>query len=149
MYSPNYLALDWITYGKCVRYPLFSCMPCSLFHMKIWIKLHMENIFDITYFPVCRTVFSIWKLLRVLQKARIKIIDHAIYTFLFFFLYMYSLFFWKIKICSDRCFRHQIRLQTTVQWYILRDYSSARIGFNIINKCHTLPIVYSMLVKIY
>ena len=27
----------------------------------------------------------------------------------------------------------------------LRDYSSVRIGFNMINKCHTLPTVYLML----
>ena len=148
MHSPNYLALDWITYGKCIRYTLFSCMSCSLFHMKIWVELYMENVFDITYFPVCRTVFSIWKSLRVLRKAPMKIVAGPLYTSLFFFLYMHSLFFWKIKICSDRCFHQQIRLQTTVQWYIVRDYSSARIVFNIINKCHTLPIVYSMLVKI-
>ena len=124
----------------------------------------MENVFDIPYFPVCRAVFSIWKSgLNYIWKM---------YSILLIFLYavqsfpyenrcecckklasrsstMHSLFFWKIKICCDRCFRQQIRLQTTVQWYILRDYSSARIGFNIINKCHTLPVVYSMLVKIY
>ena len=136
----------------------------------------MENVFDIPYFPVSRAVFSIWKsglnyiwkmylilliFLYVVQsfpyencceccKNLASRSSTMLFTLsYFFFLYMHSLFFWKIKICSDRCFRHQIRLQTTVQWYILRDYSSARIGFNIINKCHTLPIVYSMLVKIY
>ena len=30
--------------------------------------------------------------------------------------------------------------------YILRDYSSAGIGFNMISKCHTLLVVYTMLV---
>ena len=60
-----------------------------------------------------------------------------------FFSYIYTLLFcWKIKSCCDRCFPQQIGPQTTVQWYILRDYSSVRIGFNMINKCHTLPIVY-------
>ena len=38
------------------------------------------------------TVFSIWKSksLQVLQKACIKIVAHAIYTYLFFFLYIHS-----------------------------------------------------------
>ena len=56
-----------------------------------------------------------------------------------------SLFYKKMKSCFDRCFPQQIRPQTTVQSYILRDCSSVRIGFNMINKRHTLPIVYAML----
>ena len=136
MHSPNYLALDWITYGKCIRYTLFSCMPCSLFHMKIWVELHMENVFDIIFLYAVQS-FPYENRCECCKKLASRSST------------MHSLFFWKIKICCDRCFRQQIRLQTTVQWYILRDYSSARIGFNIINKCHTLPFVYSMLVKIY
>ena len=42
----------------------------------------------------------------------------------------------------------QIKPQTTVQSDILRNYSSVRIGFNMVNKCHTLSIVYTMLGKI-
>ena len=53
---------------------------------------------------------------------------------------------WKIKSCCNRCFPQQIRPQITVKLYILRDYSSVRIGFNMIRKCHTLPVVYTMLV---
>ena len=54
-------------------------------------------------------VFSIWKSLRVLQKARIKFVARAIYTYLSFS-YTYTLLFcWKIKSCCDRCFRQQIR----------------------------------------
>ena len=34
----------------------------------------------------------------------------------------------------------------TVQLYILQDYSSVRIGFNISNKRHTQGVVYTMLV---
>ena len=55
---------------------------------------------------------------------------------------------WKIKSCCDSCFPQQIRPYTAVQWYILGDYSSVRIGFNMINKRHTLSMVYTMLVKI-
>ena len=72
----------------------------------------------------------------------------VLFTFTYFS-YTYSLFFhWKIKSCFDLCFPQQIRAQTTLQWYILQDYSSTRIGFNTIKKRHTLPIVYTMLVKI-
>ena len=37
---------------------------------------------------------------------------------------------------------------TTVQSYILRDYSNVKVGFNMINKYRTLTTVYSLLVKI-
>ena len=64
-----------------------------------------------------------------------------------FFSYKSSLFFCrKIKSCCHRYFPQQIRQQITVQWYLLRDHSSARIGFNMVNKYHTLPIVYTVLI---
>ena len=44
------------------------------------------------------------------------------------------------------CFPQKIRAQTTVQLCILQDYSSVRIAFNMNNKCHILPLVYTMLV---
>ena len=70
------------------------------------------------------------------------------YLRLLIFSYTYTLpFCWKIKSCCDLCFPQQIKLQTTVQWYIFRDYSSVRIGFSMINKRRTLPIVYIMLLK--
>ena len=63
------------------------------------------------------------------------------YLHLPIFSYTHALLFcWKIKSCCHRCFPQQIRLQITVQLYILQDYSSVRIGFNMINKRHTLPI---------
>ena len=62
-----------------------------------------------------------------LVHQSIKIVTHAIYTYLFFS-YTYTLQF------CDRCFPWQIRPKTTVQLYILQDYSSVRIGFNTINK---------------
>ena len=61
-----------------------------------------------------------------------------------FFLYKNS----PLKLENERVivitiFPQQIRPQTTVQWYILQDYSSVRISFNMNNKCHTLPIAYT------
>ena len=81
-------------------------------------------------------------------KARIKIVVGAIYTNLFFSYTYTFLFCWKIKSCCDPCFPQQIRPQTPVQLYILQDYSSERIGFSMINKRQTVPIGYTMLVKI-
>ena len=56
MYSPNYLALGWITYGKCIRYYLFSCMPYSLFHMKITASVakssHEDRGPSYLHFPI-------------------------------------------------------------------------------------------------
>ena len=51
----------------------------------------------------------------------------------------------KIKSFYDCCFPQQITLQTTVQLYILQDYSSLRIG-NMNSKRHTLPIICTVLV---
>ena len=117
------------------------------FHIYI-IDLIISLVFLISLLLLKRSVKNYCSLfirtsLQVLQKAHIKTVAHAIYTYIFFFSYIYTLLFcWKIKSCCDRCFPQQIGPQTTVQWYILRDYSSVRIGFNMINKCHTLPIVY-------
>ena len=52
----------------------------------------------------------------------------------------------KLKSCCDRCFPQQIRPQSTVQLYILQEYSSVRIGFSMIIKRHILPIVYAVLI---
>ena len=52
----------------------------------------------------------------------------------------------KIKSCCDHRFPQQIRPQNTAQLYILRDYSSGTIGFNMKNKRHSLPVVYTILV---
>ena len=54
-------------------------------------------------------VFSIWKSLQVLQKAHIKIIAHAIYTYLFFSYTYIFVFCWKIKSCCDHCSSQQIK----------------------------------------
>ena len=53
------------------------------------------------------SVFSIWKSLRVLQNACIKIVALAIYTHLFFSYTYTVLFCWTIKSCCDRCFSQQ------------------------------------------
>ena len=96
------------------------------------------------------SVFSIWKSLRLLQKARINVVARALYTYLFFYIFPYTcclIFWWKIKNCCDRCFPQQIRPETTVQWNVLRYYSSVSINFNMISKRHTLPIVYTANVR--
>ena len=47
-----------------------------------------------------------------------------------FFSFTYTfLFCGKIKSCCDCCFPQQIRPQTTIQLYTLRDYSKVGIGF--------------------
>ena len=66
-----------------------------------------------------------------------------------FFSFTYTLLFCrKRKTCCDHCFLQEIRPRNTVQLYILRDYLSRRIGFNMNNKRHPLPIVYTILVRI-
>ena len=93
---------------------------------------------NLVHISLTVSVFSIWKSMWVLQTACIKIVAHAIYTYLFFS-YTYTLVFcWKIWCC---CLPQQIRPQTTVQLYILWDYSGVRIGFNMIKNHHT---VYSI-----
>ena len=83
---------------------------------------------------------------KVVQKARIKIVACAIYTYLFFS-YTYTLLLcWEAKKCFDCCLLQQIRPLTTVPLCILQDYSSVRIVFNINLKRHTMPIVYTMLI---
>ena len=62
---------------------------------------------------------------------------------LIFFLYIHS----PLLLENNHCFPQQIRTQITVQWYILKDYSSVRIDFNMIKKQHTLPIVYTNVAK--
>ena len=46
-------------------------------------------------------VFSIWKSLRVLQKARIKIVARAIYTYLFFLMHTHSCSAAKWKVLAQ------------------------------------------------
>ena len=66
--------------------------------------------------------------------------DPITYLRLSIFSFKYTLFVCiKIKSCYDHSFPQQIRPQKTVQLYMLRD-------FNMNNKPHSLPIVYTMLV---
>ena len=90
---------------------------------------------------VSDAIFSIWKSLQVLQKARIKIVACAIYTYQFFHLHTLFSSAAKQKSCSNRWFLEQIRPQTTIQLYILQDYSSVGIGFNMNSKRHILPML--------
>ena len=82
----------------------------------------------------------------MIQKARIMNVVHAIYNCLFSFTYTLP-FCRKRKSFCDHCFPQQIRPRNTVQLYILQDYLSGIIGFNMNNKHHPLPIVYTILVR--
>ena len=66
----------------------------------------------------------------------------------FFLLQTHFSFAAKEKLCCDHCFPQQIRPQNTVQLNVLRDYLSGRIGFSLNNKCHPLPILYTLLVRV-
>ena len=109
-------------------------------------KCSQLKVFSIGIILVDVPAFSIWKSLQVLEKASIKMMACAIYTYLVFSYTCTLLFWWKTKSYCDCCFLQQIILQKTVQLDMLLDYSSVRIGFNMINKCLTLPVVYTMLV---
>ena len=61
-------------------------------------------------------------------------------------LHTQNLLYKKIMIYEDLLWFLFLKPQTTVQLYILGYYSRVRIGLNMNNKCHTLPIVYMMLV---
>ena len=123
-----------------------SHFQISMVHFYVFHHASCQLIISKLFRKPLVSVFSIWKSLWVLQKAHIKIVARAIYTCLFFFILTLSSSAWKIKSCCHRCFSQQIRLQITVQLYILRGYSSVRIGFNMTNKHHKLPVVCNMLV---
>ena len=98
---------------------IYIVIRCSLFHMKITTSVTKRSH---QYCDPC-------------------------YLHLPTFSFTYSLIVCgKLKSCCNHCFSQQIRRQNTVQLYILRDYSSGRIDFNMNNKLHSLPIVYTMLV---
>ena len=86
----------------------------------------------------------------MLQEACIKIVGPAIYTYPFFLMHAVSSSDIKEKVVMiSLVFFQQVRPQTIVQWYILERYSSVKIGFNMISKRHTRPIVYILLVQIH
>ena len=100
---------------------IYIVIRCSLFHMKV--------------------TTSVTKNLH--QHCDYCYLDLPIFSF------TYSLLVCgKLKSCCDHCFLQQIRPQNTVQLYILQDYSSGRIDFNMNNKSHSMPIAYTMLVQI-
>ena len=77
----------------------FSCILC------FWNKHNVSALFNsgrhYNFFWWEYAVFSMSKSLRVLQKARVKIVARAIYTYLFFSYTYILLFCWKIKSCCD------------------------------------------------
>ena len=52
------------------------------------------------------------------------------------------------KSCCDFCFPQESKPQTDHCSIIYMTRQSVRIGFNVIKKCHILPVVYAILVKI-
>ena len=109
-------------------------------------KLRLTQVMGILFIIYNMTVFfirrSLWECCKKLASRSWTVL----FTLTDFFLINTFFFCYKIKSCYDRCFLQQIRPQTTVQWYMLQKYSSLRIGFNITNKRHTLPVVYTLLV---
>ena len=107
MICQGHLVLLAELFNKCLKEP---CFP------DCWKVLSVVPAFrNVGEKPAAKTVFAIRKSLWVLQKACIKIVARAIYTYLFFS-YTYTLIFcWKIKSCCDHCFPQQIRPHTTVQ----------------------------------
>ena len=83
----------------------------------------------------------------MLQKACIKIVARAIYTYLFFS-YTYTLLFCrnkKVAVSSANYTAEHCSIILLFN-YMLQDYSSERTGFNMINKRHAQPVAYTMLV---
>ena len=83
----------------------------------------------------------------MLQKARIKLLTRVLYRLTYFFLNRQSSSAGKWKVVVIAVFLSKLD-QATVQLCILRDYCSVRIGYNMINKHHTLSILYTVLVQI-
>ena len=83
----------------------------------------------------------------MLQKARIKLLSRVIYRLTYFFLNRQSSSAGKWKVVVIAVFLSKLD-QATVQLCILRDYCRVRIGYNMINKHHTLSILYTVLVQI-
>ena len=87
-------------------------------------------------------VFSIWKSLGVLQRAFIKIMASDIYPYLF--LYIHSPILLENKKLLWSVFHSKLDHRPLFN-DILQEYSSVKIAFNMINKCHPLPIVHNIL----
>ena len=68
----------------------------------IWYLSNPSNYFNATMSNDLNIVFSMGKSLWVLQKASIKIVTCAVYTYLFFSYTYILLYCWKIKHC-DHC----------------------------------------------
>ena len=120
----------------------------------LWLCLSTFLVFfstmlpDMCFFQFAQIVnmcsFSHMKITASVTERWHQDCGHAIY-----YLYTYShsllenkkLIWWLFSLAN-------YRPQTTVQWCILQHYSWKWIGFDVISKCHTLSIVYTVLVKI-
>ena len=91
-------------------------------------------------------IFSTWNSLQGYKKLTSRSCSRLFTLTYFFHSHTFTSTAAKQKVMWLYCLPQQIRLQATVQLYILWDYSSVRIGFSINKKCHTLAVVYTMLV---
>ena len=114
-----------------------------LIHGRSQLLIYVTSIrfklmkFTQTLFVSVNSLFCM-KITASVKKALIKIMVCAMYTYLFLLFTYTHLFCSKIKSWQGCCFHQQITPQTTVQLYILQDYSSVRIGLSMNNKRHTL-----------
>ena len=91
----------------------FSVYDCK--YLSFWLQIFDQR--SISCLTFISKQSSMWKWLRVLQKARIKIVARAyLHKPVFFFLYIHCPLLQKIG-CCDHCFSLQTRTQTTVQIY--------------------------------
>ena len=92
----------WPNMAKNITSYVWSCTTCGEFSdaqqkqplqtsTVPWSQIAVDLfMFNKKYYMITVAVFSIWKSLRLLQKVCIKIVDCAIYTYLFFSLYIHS-----------------------------------------------------------
>ena len=118
-------------------------LPNNTYFLKESLPNNSKNIFY-NQIILHTSVFSTWKSLWELQKARIKIVARAIYTYLFFLIHTLLFFCDKITSFLIAAFLSKLDHRPLFN-NILWNFSRGRIDFNMNNKCHTLPL-YAMLV---
>ena len=115
----------------------------NIYHRVILIVSHKYGICPICTLTISRSIngqsFPCENHCKCYNKLASSLRSKLL-TLTYFFLTFFLLFCCKLNSCCECCFPQQNRPQTTVQWYILRNCSSVRIGLNIINKRHTLPV---------
>ena len=134
---------------------LFPCLVLNVlkYYLKTfyWLIFKLFYMFSKTFDLLLIYIFIRCILFRMKITTSVTKSSHQhcdlCYLHLPIFSFTYTLLLCgKMQSCCDYCFPLQIRPQNTIQLYLLRDYSSGRIDFNMNNKPHSLPTVYTMLV---